>query len=72
MLADIVTILGCVAVLEGLVLALAPSRFEDLVNWLSRLDIFARRQIGLVIVATGVILVWVAKYLCASGEINSP
>lgn len=62
MLADIVTILGCVAVLEGLVLALAPSRFEDLVNWLSRLDIFARRQIGLVIVATGVILVWVAKY----------
>ena len=62
MFADIVTILGCVAVLEGLVLALAPSRFEDLVNWLSRLDIFARRQIGLVIVATGVILVWVAKY----------
>ena len=62
MFADIVTILGCVAVLEGLVLALAPSRFEDLVNWLSRLDIFARRQIGLVIVATGVILVWVSKY----------
>ena len=62
MFADIVTILGCVAVLEGLVLALAPSRFEDLVNWLSRLDLFARRQIGLVIVATGVILVWVAKY----------
>ena len=62
MLADIVTILGCVAVLEGLVLALAPSRFEDLVNWLSRLDIFARRQIGLVIVAIGVILVWVSKY----------
>ena len=62
MFADIVTILGCVAVLEGLVLALAPSRFEDLGNWLSRLDIFARRQIGLVIVATGVILVWVAKY----------
>lgn len=62
MFADIVTILGCVAVLEGLVLALAPSRFEDLVNWLSRLDIFARRQIGLVIVAIGVILVWVSKY----------
>ena len=62
MFADIVTILGCVAVLEGLVLALAPSRFEDLFNWLSRLDLFARRQIGLVIVATGVILVWVAKY----------
>ena len=62
MFADIITILGCVAVLEGLVLALAPSRFEDLVNWLSRLDIFARRQIGLVIVAIGVILVWVSKY----------
>ena len=62
MFADIVTILGCVAVLEGLVLALAPSRFEDLVNWLSRLDIFARRQIGLVIVAIGVVLVRVSKY----------
>ncbi len=62
MVSDIVTILGCVAVLEGLVLALAPSRFEELVNWLSKLDISARRQIGLMVVAVGVIIVWISKY----------
>ena len=62
MLTEIVTILGCVAVLEGLVLALAPSRFEDLVKWLGKLDISSRRNIGLLIVALGVFLVWVSKY----------
>ncbi len=61
MLSEIITILGCVAVLEGLVLALAPSRFEELVKWLSGLNISARRQLGLIIVGVGVALVWIAK-----------
>jgi len=60
-LSEIITILGCVAVLEGLVLALAPSRFEELVKWLSGLNISARRQLGLIIVGVGVALVWIAK-----------
>jgi hypothetical protein len=64
-ISEIVTILGCVAVLEGLVLALAPSRFEDLVKWLGKLDISSRRNFGLLTVALGVFLVWVSKYYFA-------
>jgi|TARA_B110000967_G_scaffold17188_1_gene16218 uncharacterized protein YjeT (DUF2065 family) len=61
-LSYILTILGCVAVLEGLVLVLAPSRFEDLIKWLGELDISSRRNIGLLTVALGVFLVWISKY----------
>ena len=62
MLSYILTILGCVAVLEGLVLVLAPSRFEDLIKWLGGLDISSRRNFGLLTVAVGVFLVWISKY----------
>tara|TARA_B110000211_G_scaffold43999_1_gene46335 strand:+ start:7233 stop:7427 length:195 start_codon:yes stop_codon:yes gene_type:complete len=61
-LSYILTILGCVAVLEGLVLVLAPSRFEDLIKWLGELDISSRRNFGLLTVALGVFLVWISKY----------
>jgi uncharacterized protein YjeT (DUF2065 family) len=61
-LSYILTILGCVAVLEGLVLVLAPSRFEDLIKWLGGLDISSRRNFGLLTVAVGVFLVWISKY----------
>ena len=62
MLSYVLTILGCVAVLEGLVLVLAPSRFEDLIKWLGGLDISSRRSFGLLTVAVGVFLVWISKY----------
>jgi hypothetical protein len=61
-LSYILTILGCVAVLEGLVLVLAPSRFEDLIKWLGGLDISSRRNFGLLTVGVGVFLVWISKY----------
>jgi len=61
-LSYILTILGCVAVLEGLVLVLAPSRFEDLIKWLGGLEISSRRNFGLLTVALGVFLVWISKY----------
>jgi len=61
-LSYVLTILGCVAVLEGLVLVLAPSRFEDLIKWLGELDISSRRNFGLLTVALGVFLVWISKY----------
>jgi len=48
--------------LEGLVLVLAPSRFEDLIKWLGELDISSRRNFGLLTVALGVFLVWISKY----------
>jgi uncharacterized protein len=60
---DVLTALGLVAVIEGLVLALAPLRFEDLLETLRRMDVSTRRTIGLIVMATGVGVIWVARYL---------
>lgn len=61
MIGDLVLGLGLVAVFEGLVLALAPLRFEELLAWLARLDPATRRTLGLAFVAFGVALVWLAR-----------
>jgi uncharacterized protein YjeT (DUF2065 family) len=53
--------LGIMAVIEGLVLALAPLRYEDLLEMLRRLTVAQRRNIGLGIVAMGVLLIAMAK-----------
>ena len=53
--------LGLVAVMEGLVLALAPSRIEDVLEALRNMPVEARRLIGLVAVAAGVALIWAAR-----------
>ena len=52
--------LGLVLVFEGLVFALAPSRLEELVKLISEIPIETRRAVGLVAVAAGVLLVWLA------------
>lgn len=61
MMYDLLLGLGLVAVIEGLVLALAPLRFEDLLKSMSKLTKENRRSIGVFLVALGVGLVWVAK-----------
>ena len=53
--------LGLVFVLEGLVIALAPSRMEDMLKALSEIPPETRRLMGLVAIALGTLLVWVAK-----------
>jgi uncharacterized protein YjeT (DUF2065 family) len=53
--------LGIMAVIEGLVLALAPLRYKDLVEMLSKLTVGQRRTIGLGIMTLGVILLAIAK-----------
>lgn len=55
--------LGLVLVIEGLVFALAPSRLDDLVAAMAALGRDQRRTIGLVAVALGVGLVWLARGL---------
>ena len=65
MIADLLTGLGLVAVIEGLVLALAPLRFEDVLEALRRMDVGARRNLGLLAVAIGVLIVWVARFVIA-------
>ena len=53
--------LGLVLVFEGLVFALAPSRLEDVVKLIAEMPVETRRALGLVAVALGVFLVWLAR-----------
>ena len=57
--------LGLVLCLEGLVFALAPSRVEDALEALRRLPPETRRLLGLVALALGVALIWIARLLGA-------
>ena len=63
MLDEIVFALGMVAVVEGLVLALAPRWLENTLRKISKLTDDTRKLMGLGMVALGVLVVWIAKYL---------
>lgn len=53
--------IGLVLVLEGLVFALAPNRIEDLLKMFAEIPVERRRVFGLIAVALGVGLVWLAQ-----------
>lgn len=53
--------IGLVLVVEGLVLALAPSRMEDILKALAEIPPETRRLLGLLAVALGTLCVWLAK-----------
>ena len=58
---DILTGIGMVLVIEGLVYALAPSLVERLLEALREMPLDARRNLGLATLVTGIILWWLAK-----------
>lgn len=58
--AVIVLALGLVLSLEGLVLALAPSRIEEVLEFIRRLPVETRRNIGLGALALGIAFIWLA------------
>ena len=58
---ELIMALGLVAVIEGLVLALVPLRFEDLLKVLRDTPVQTIRNIGLGVVALGVVIIWLAK-----------
>jgi uncharacterized protein len=57
---QIVLALGLVLAVEGLVLALAPRRIEDALRLIASMGLDQRRMIGLVALALGVLIVWIA------------
>ncbi len=61
MIDDLLLGFGFVAVIEGLVLALAPSRLNDVVKLLREIGPDRMRAFGLVTIAIGVLLVWLAR-----------
>ncbi|WP_309665690.1 DUF2065 family protein [Tabrizicola sp.] len=59
--------LGLVLILEGLALALAPLRMEDLMRIIAGLSREQRRMIGLAGLALGVALVWLSGAWAGAG-----
>ena len=60
---EFIMALGLLAVIEGLVLALVPLRFEDLLKVLRDTPVQKIRNIGLGVVALGVVIIWLAQSL---------
>ena len=60
-MSNLILALGLVLAVEGLVLALAPRRIEDAIRLIASLGIDQRRLIGLLALAFGVLLVWLAS-----------
>ena len=61
MIETIFLALGLVLILEGLVYALAPSLIEELLKALQSLSIAQRRQIGILVLALGVVVIVMAR-----------
>ena len=61
MIADVLLALGLVAIVEGLVLALAPTRLRDAIELMRTLPPDQLRILGLLAVTVGVGLVWLAR-----------
>ena len=55
--------IGLVLVIEGLAIALAPSRIEQVLAFFAALDRDRRRLLGLAALAGGVLLVWLSRML---------
>ncbi|MFZ1728464.1 MAG: DUF2065 family protein [Albidovulum sp.] len=55
--------IGMVLSLEGLVLALAPSRIDRLLDLLRQMPVETRRNLGLAALALGVALIWLGRGL---------
>ena len=63
MIHDLLIGLGMVAVIEGLVLALAPFLFQDLIKMISEIPPETRQWIGLGFAVFGVVVIALAKTL---------
>lgn len=61
MISTLVFAVGLVLAIEGLVLALAPSRIEELLETFTRMPVETRRLIGLAALGGGVVLIWIAR-----------
>ena len=62
-MATILLALGLVCILEGLVLALAPSRLDEILRMLAQMPLETRRLLGLTAITMGAILLWFATWL---------
>lgn len=61
MISEIVLALGLVVVIEGLALALAPKRWEDMIRIIAAMSYDKRRFIGLILISVGIVVIWIAR-----------
>ncbi len=52
--------IGMVFVFEGLVLALAPSFYDQVIEMLAKTPMDQRRMMGLIATALGIFIIWLA------------
>jgi uncharacterized protein len=64
-MSDLVTALGLVLIIEGLVYAAAPARFKAMMARLEEIPDETLRMGGLIAVALGVAIVWLARQAIA-------
>ena len=64
-MSTVILAIGLVLCVEGLVFALAPSRLEEVLEFLRNMAPEKRRLIGLAALAAGVALIWLAKIVAA-------
>ncbi len=64
-MSDLVTALGLVLIIEGLVYAAAPARFKAMMARLEEIPDETLRLGGLIAVAAGVAIVWLARQAIA-------
>jgi uncharacterized protein YjeT (DUF2065 family) len=62
-MATVLLALGLVFIVEGLVYVLAPSLVERMLEALRSLPENARRQLGLLALVSGLLLLWIAHQL---------
>jgi len=65
LIATIILAIGFALIIEGLVLALAPSRIEEMLALLASLSVESRRLIGFAALVLGVALLALARALGA-------
>jgi len=60
---ELLIALGLVAILEGLVIALAPNRFEDILKFLAAMQSQDRRWLRFIFIALGAIWIYVVSIM---------
>jgi len=63
---DFITAIGLVFVIEGLFYVIAPNRLKTMMAMMEDIPPETLRNLGVVAVAIGVVIVWVAKRFLAS------
>ena len=66
-MSELVTAIGLVLVIEGLLYAVAPGRLKTMAEFASRMPDDMLRNAGIVAVAIGVAVVWLARSVIGAG-----